>query len=53
MDLIEDKSDHDGTEDIIKLEIVSSWELRNMIKERRIESAGTLIAFLIYCIGIL
>jgi ADP-ribose pyrophosphatase len=53
MDLIEDKSDYDGTEDIIKLEIVSSQELRNMIKERRIESAGTLIAYLICCTGIL
>ena len=51
-DLIEDKSNHDGTEDIIKLEIVSTRELRNMIKERKIESAGTLIAYLICCTGI-
>jgi len=47
-----DKSNHDGTEDIIKLEIVSTQELRNMIKERKIKSAGTLIAYLICCTSI-
>src|SRR3989442_14433515 len=52
-DLIEDKSNHDGIEDIIRLEIVSIEELKNMIKERRIQNAGTLIAYLICCTGIL
>jgi ADP-ribose pyrophosphatase len=52
-DLIEDKSNHDGTEDIIRLEVVSIEELKNMIKERRIQNAGTLIAYLICCTGIL
>jgi ADP-ribose pyrophosphatase len=52
-DLIEDKSNHDGTEDIIRLEVVSIEELKNMIKERIIQNAGTLIAYLICCTGIL
>ena len=52
-DLIEDKSNNDGTEDIIRLEIVSIDELKNMIKGRRIQNAGTLIAYLICCTGIL
>ncbi|PWU82275.1 MAG: hypothetical protein DLM72_02605 [Candidatus Nitrosopolaris wilkensis] len=52
-DLIEDKSNKDDTEDIIGVEIVSIEELKNMIIERKIESAGTLIAYLICCTGIL
>jgi hypothetical protein len=51
--LIEDKSNKDDTEDIIGVEIVSIEELKNMIIERKIESAGTLIAYLICCTGIL
>jgi|SRR6187200_298584 ADP-ribose pyrophosphatase len=52
-DLIEDKSNYDGTEDIVRLEIVSIGKLENMIKKRRIQNAGTLIAYLICCTGIL
>ena len=52
-DLIQDKSDYDGTEDIVRLEIVSIGKLENMIKKRRIQNAGTLIAYLICCTGIL
>jgi ADP-ribose pyrophosphatase len=52
-ELIEGKSNHDGTEDIIRLEIISIDKLKNMIKERRIQNAGTLIAYLICCTGIL
>jgi ADP-ribose pyrophosphatase len=50
--LTEHKSNHDGTEDIIRVEIVSTKVLNLMIKEREIESAGTLIAYLICCTGI-
>jgi ADP-ribose diphosphatase len=50
-DLIEQRANHDGVEDIIRTEIISVEELENMIRERRIESAGTLLAFLICCSG--
>jgi ADP-ribose diphosphatase len=52
-DLIEEKDNHNGAEDIIRTEIVSVEELKHMIKQRRIESAGTLLAYLICCSGIL
>ena len=52
-DLIEKKANHKGGEDIIRKEIVSVGELENMIRQRRIESAGTLLAYLICCSGIL
>lgn len=51
-DLIEEKANHDGGEDIIRTEIISVEELENMIRQRRIESAGTLLAYLICCSGI-
>ena len=50
-DLIEEKASHDGGEDIIRTEIISVEELENMIRQRRIKSAGTLLAFLICCSG--
>jgi ADP-ribose pyrophosphatase len=50
-DLIEQRANHDGVEDIIRTEIISVEELENMIRERRIKSAGTLLAFLICCSG--
>ena len=53
-DLIEEKANnHKGGEDIVRTEIISVGELENMIKQRRIESAGTLLAYLICCSGIL
>ena len=51
-DLIEEKANHDGGEDIIRTEIISIKELENMIRQRSIESAGTLLAYLICCSGI-
>jgi ADP-ribose pyrophosphatase len=50
-DLIEENANHDGGEDIIRTEIISVKELENMIRQRRIESAGTLLAYLICCSG--
>lgn len=50
-DLIEQRANHDGVEDIIRTEIISVEELENMIRERRIKSAGTLLAYLICCSG--
>lgn len=50
-DLIEENANHDGGEDIIRTEIISLKELENMIRQRRIESAGTLLAYLICCSG--
>ena len=52
-DPIEEKANHNGAEDIIRTEIVSVEELKHLIKQRRIESAGTLLAYLICCSGIL
>jgi ADP-ribose pyrophosphatase len=52
-DLTEEKANNDGGEDIIKTEIISVDDLENMIKQRRIESAGTLLAYLICCSGII
>ena len=51
-DLVEKKANHDGGEDIIRTEIISVEELENMIRQRRIESAGTLLAYLVCCSGI-
>jgi ADP-ribose pyrophosphatase len=51
--LIEEKANHNGAEDIIRTEIASVEELKQMIKQRRIESAGTLLAYLICCSGVL
>jgi hypothetical protein len=52
-DLVEEKSNREGGEEIIRTEIISIKELKIMIKQRRIESAGTLLAYLICCSGIL
>ena len=52
-DLIKEKANHDGGEEIIRTEIISVEELENMIRQRRIKSAGTLLAYLICCSGIL
>jgi NUDIX domain len=52
-DLVEDKSNHDGAEDITRVEIVSVEQLKHLIKLRKIESAGTLIAYLVCCAGII
>jgi ADP-ribose pyrophosphatase len=45
-DLIEEKANHNSAEDIIRTEIVSVEELKHMIKQLRIESAGTFLAYL-------
>jgi ADP-ribose pyrophosphatase len=50
--LIENGSKNDSTEDIISVDTVSLTELKDMIKDRKIESAGTLLAYLICCTGI-
>ncbi len=46
--LVAGKTDHDSTEDI-DVEIVRVDALRNMILEKKVESAGTLIAYLLCC----
>lgn len=50
--LMENESKHDSTEDIISVDTVSIIELKDMIRKRKIESAGTLLAYLICCTGI-
>ena len=45
--------DNDSVEDIRKVEIVSVEELKRMIIAGRVENAGTLIAYLICCTGML
>jgi ADP-ribose pyrophosphatase len=52
-DLVKGKSEHDRTEDIIDIEILSVEQLKHMIRDRKVESAGTLIAYLICCTGLL
>lgn len=52
-DLVKGKSEHDRTEDIREIEILSVEQLKHMIKDRKVESAGTLIAYLICCTGLL
>ena len=52
-DLVKSKSKHDRTEDIRDIEILSVDQLKYMIKDRKVESAGTLIAYLICCSGLL
>lgn len=45
------KTNHDSTEDI-KVEIVKAADLRSMIADKKVENAGTLIAYLLCCTGI-
>jgi hypothetical protein len=52
-DLVQDKSNHDGTEDIARIKIVSIEQLKCLIIVRKVESAGTLIAYLACCSGII
>lgn len=52
-DLVKGKSEHDRTEDIRDIEILSIEQLKHMIKDKKVESAGTLIAYLICCTGLL
>jgi ADP-ribose diphosphatase len=51
--LVKSKPKHDRTEDIRDIEILSVEQLKYMIKDRKVESAGTLIAYLICCSGLL
>lgn len=44
------RTDHDGTEDI-SVKIVSVGGLARMIAEKKVENAGTLIAYLLCCTG--
>jgi ADP-ribose pyrophosphatase len=50
-DLANGVTDHDSTEDI-DVEVVSVKELESMIAEKRVQNAGTLIAYLLCCSGI-
>lgn len=52
-DLVRVKSKHDRTEDIREVKILSVEQLKHMIKNRKVESAGTLIAYLICCTDLL
>ena len=47
------EQERDSVEDIRKIEIVSVQELKRMIMAGKVENAGTLIAYLICCTGIL
>jgi ADP-ribose pyrophosphatase len=47
--LVKGEYEHDSVEDIRKVEIVSVEELKRMIIARKVENAGTLIAYLICC----
>jgi ADP-ribose pyrophosphatase len=51
--LFKGESKHDTMEDIRTIEMVSVKKLQEMVNERKIDSAGTLIAYLICCTGIL
>jgi ADP-ribose pyrophosphatase len=51
--LFKGESKHDTMEDIRTIESVSLKKLQEMVRERKIDSAGTLIAYLICCTGIL
>ena len=48
--LADGKTDHDSTEDI-KVEIVKVKDLAKMILEKKVENAGTLVAYLLCCTG--
>lgn len=52
-DLFKGESKHDRMEDIRTIQIVSLKNLMEMVRIRKIDSAGTLIAYLICCTGIL
>ena len=52
-DLFKGESKHDTMEDIRTIEIVSLKKLMEMVREQKIDSAGTLIAYFICCTGIL
>lgn len=52
-DLLKEESKHDTMEDIRTIQIVSLKKLMEMVRIRKIDSAGTLIAYLICCTGIL
>jgi ADP-ribose pyrophosphatase len=52
-DLLKGESKHDTMEDIRTIQIVSLKKLMEMVRIRKIDSAGTLIAYLICCTGIL
>ena len=51
--LFKGEAKHDTMEDIRTIEIVSVKKLQEMVRERKVDSAGTLIAYLICCTGIL
>lgn len=51
--LIKGEYKHDSMEDIRKIDFVTVKELKQMIAKRKVESAGTLIAYLMCCTGIL
>jgi len=52
-ELVKGKSKRDRTEDIREIEILSVKQLKDMIKDRKVESAGTLIGYLIRCTNLL
>ena len=51
--LIKGEYKHDSMEDIRKIDFVAVEDLKRMIAKRKVESAGTLIAYLMCCTGIL
>ena len=51
--LVKGKSKRDRTEDLREIEILSVKQLKDMIKNKKVESAGTLIGYLICCTNLL
>jgi ADP-ribose pyrophosphatase len=49
IDLTKDKPRFETTEAITEIEAISVNQLRDLIKEKKVENAGTLIAYLICC----
>jgi len=48
-ELSKDKPRHESTEVITDIEIITICQLKNLIGEKKVENAGTLIAYLICC----
>ena len=48
--LTNEKPKHDPTEEITDIEAIAVSQLKDLIKEKKVENAGTLIAYLICCV---
>ena len=48
--LTKEKPKHEPTEEITDIEAIAVSQLKDLIKEKKVENAGTLIAYLICCV---